>query len=248
VADAPSDATTRAVQAAVAVDVASEIRDGFKRVAPGDVQAAMPSLIALVAQVTRKYGAALSTHAVRDYAAARAAAGVRGGFRPVPAEPAPLPQVSAMTGWATRDLRVVTPPNAPVPPSEEVIQAAERDLVAGAERLVLNQARLTTVENVQRDREARGWAREVRPECCYFCALMASRGAVYKSADTAGRDANQRFTGSGRFKFHNNCHCTAVPVFGTYELSDTAKAAAAAYKNRGKGDPMNAYRKIWEAR
>jgi hypothetical protein len=239
------------VQAAVAAEVASELRDGFKRVAPGDVQAAMPSLIALVAQVTRKYGAALSTHAVRDYVAARAAAGVRGGFRPVPADPAPLPQVSAMTGWATRDLRVVEPqtaPTTPVPPSEEVIQAAERDLVAGAERLVLNQARLTTVENVQRDREARGWAREVRPECCYFCALMASRGAVYKSADTAGRDANQRFTGTGRFKFHNNCSCVAVPIFGTYELSDTAKAAAAAYKNRGKGDPMNAYRKVWEAR
>ena len=48
---------------------------------------------------------------------------------------------------------------------------------------------------------------------------MATRGAVYKSAGTAGQDANSRFTGDGEAKFHNNCHCTISPVFGAFEPS-----------------------------
>jgi hypothetical protein len=71
--------------------------------------------------------------------------------------------------------------------------------------------------------QARAWARETRGDCCYFCALMAARGAVYKSEGAAGGDANARFTGEGAFKFHNNCHCVAVPVFGVYEKPADAR-------------------------
>ena len=239
------------MQTAVAVEVASEIRSGFARVAPGDVRAAMPSLIALVAEVTRKYGAALSTHAVRDYMAARTAAGVRGGFRPTPADPAPLPQVSAMTGWATRDLRVIEPRTAPTaplpPPSEEVIQAAERDLVAGAEKLTLNAARNTVAQNVERDRQAVGWYFATDADPCYWCALIASRSIVFQH--DSFEISNKQFVGKGRAKVHNNCRCNLAPAFSrSMTLPDINQRALEVYKARGEGDALNAFRKAWEAR
>jgi len=47
--------------------------------------------------------------------------------------------------------------------------------------------------------------------------MMSIRGAAYSSERSAGAAANAKFVGTGNFKFHNNCHCTVVPVFGAYE-------------------------------
>lgn len=41
---------------------------------------------------------------------------------------------------------------------------------------------------------------------CPFCAMLASRGAVYASERTA--------LGETKNHYHNNCNCEAVPVFG----------------------------------
>lgn len=51
------------------------------------------------------------------------------------------------------------------------------------------------------------FARVVHPSKngpCGFCAMLASRGPVYKSSQTAGQPAN---------RFHHSCRCTVVPVF-----------------------------------
>lgn len=51
------------------------------------------------------------------------------------------------------------------------------------------------------------FARVVHPSKngpCGFCAMLASRGPVYKSSRTAGQTAN---------RFHHSCRCTVVPVF-----------------------------------
>lgn len=231
--------------------MAAEVRGGFSGLVPGNIRAAdLQALVALVAQVARKYGAALSTQAVRDYMAARAAAGVRGSFRPVPADPAPLPQVQSLVGWATRDLRkpvLPASPTAPVPPSEEVVQAAERDLVAGAEKLTLNAARNTVAENVERDRKAVGWYFATDADPCYWCALIASRGIVFQHDSFEA--SNRQFVGKGRAKVHNGCGCNVEPAFDRQmTLPDTCQQALAVYKNRGKGDALNAFRKAWENR
>ena len=63
------------------------------------------------------------------------------------------------------------------------------------------------------DEEAVGWVRIARPGACWWCAMLASRGAVYRSAATAGRRVNKRFVGDGMFKFHNHCQCVARPIF-----------------------------------
>lgn len=51
------------------------------------------------------------------------------------------------------------------------------------------------------------WARVVRPSengPCGFCAMLASRGPVYRSSKAAGL---------GVRSFHDNCRCEIVPVF-----------------------------------
>lgn len=51
------------------------------------------------------------------------------------------------------------------------------------------------------------WARVVTPSKngpCGFCAMLASRGPVYKTSKTAGVGVN---------RFHNNCRCVCVGVY-----------------------------------
>jgi hypothetical protein len=67
------------------------------------------------------------------------------------------------------------------------------------QRTVFDGARSTTVANVRNEEGAR-WARYASANACEFCALMAIRGAVYGSEETAGA------------QYHDNCHCLAVEV------------------------------------
>ncbi|MFJ7275314.1 hypothetical protein [Kitasatospora sp. NPDC098663] len=60
---------------------------------------------------------------------------------------------------------------------------------------------------LQDDPGAIGYYRKTDASPCYFCALMAGRGAVYKSKRTAA------------FGAHPHCHCQAVPIFSRrYQL------------------------------
>jgi hypothetical protein len=103
-----------------------------------------------------------------------------------------------------------------------------------ASRIVLTGARDTTIEAVKADPEAVGWYRLTDSRPCAFCALLASRGAVYKSEQTAG------------FEAHNDCGCTPAPAFSRgVVLPEISRTALEVYKRRGDGDPMAAFRKEW---
>lgn len=68
-------------------------------------------------------------------------------------------------------------------------------------RQILNGGRGCIVSTVQRDDHAEGWARVTDGTPCSFCALLATRGGVYKSE------------GSGGFSAHRKCACTAEPIY-----------------------------------
>jgi hypothetical protein len=73
-------------------------------------------------------------------------------------------------------------------------------LLSGSlQRSVFDGARDTTIRNV-RDTGAR-WAVEADPGCCDYCQMIAARGAVYVSRDSAE---------SAIQGFHDNCKCVAV--------------------------------------
>lgn len=71
---------------------------------------------------------------------------------------------------------------------------------AAAMRHALNGGRDTTLRTVQADPQAAGWARVTSAKPCAFCAMLASRGPVYR----------QRSAG---FKAHDRCGCGAEPIY-----------------------------------
>lgn len=80
-----------------------------------------------------------------------------------------------------------------------------------AVKVVADGGRQAVEQMVDLDEEAIGFARKCDSKPCYFCAMLASRGAVYKK--DSFELANSRFRGEGVAKTHDNCQCTLRPVY-----------------------------------
>ena len=108
---------------------------------------------------------------------------------------------------------------------------------AAATRHVLNGGREFIGGAVAQDSRALGWIRVTSGNPCAFCALLASRGPVY-GASTAG------------FQAHDACGCVAEPVYSRdTEWPGRAREWADLYAEaaRGQRDPLNAFRRAYEA-
>lgn len=70
-----------------------------------------------------------------------------------------------------------------------------------------------------KQRKAIGWARVTDDAPCYFCAILASKGAVYLSKD-AFKSTDAKYEGKGTAKVHDHCACTMRPVFSTSDRWD----------------------------
>ncbi len=121
--------------------------------------------------------------------------------------------------------------------------AADRDAQMGGRDLLEASSRA--------DRAVIGWARVTDADPCWFCAMLASRGAVYRNFWTArysGRASRRKAaaptapagwedwspeqlaeweTSKGLNRFHDHCHCTLVPV---YSRTDWVPEAARQYR------------------
>lgn len=97
------------------------------------------------------------------------------------------------------------------PPPEQVMERARVQIAGAVARHATNGGRAAVDEFVKADRVALGYIRVTREGCCYFCAVLASRGAVYKEGSFAQSDP--RFEGPGDHKVHDHCHCTMRPVY-----------------------------------
>jgi hypothetical protein len=104
--------------------------------------------------------------------------------------------------------------------------------LGAATRHILDGGRDTTWGAIQRDRTAVGWQRVSDGSPCAFCAMLVSRGAVYKSGATAGDESQ------GGTKFHDGCACRAVPLFRRDEdlgaFGDQASKFRELYESGGK--------------
>ncbi|MER6314615.1 hypothetical protein ABT237_12710 [Streptomyces sp. NPDC001581] len=93
-------------------------------------------------------------------------------------------------------------------------QAGAQQAAASA-RVAMNGARSSTWTHMRRDRRSLGYVRLSRTGTpCGWCAMLISRGPVYKSRASATFDDGDRY--------HDNCHCYAMPVWswGQYESSE----------------------------
>jgi hypothetical protein len=77
---------------------------------------------------------------------------------------------------------------------------------AAAGRVAKNGGRSELWNTMQRDKRALAWARvSTTGTPCGFCAMLISRGAVYKTAESAMFNEGDLY--------HDNCNCIAVPIF-----------------------------------
>lgn len=207
---------------------------GLRRlINPVRLQESVPLWMTAVRALVDQYGAASATVASDSYSRQRTASGADGRFDPSPSEPLPDEQVEASLRWAVKDLWRETDE----PFGVRLAQTQTR-AEAVVQKLVADQGRATIRQAVQRDRGAVGYARAVALGGCAFCKLMAARGAVYKTARTAGRDADAQFSGDESVvKFHDNCHCAIIPVFRgqQFELSPHAAEWDRLYREYAQG-------------
>jgi len=87
----------------------------------------------------------------------------------------------------------------------EVSGAVSRDVLAGG--------RDTIFAEQQRDQRARGVARITGAAPCAFCAMLASRGPVYLSAESAGQKDGQMM------QWHTHCDCSIEVAYEGYEMN-----------------------------
>lgn len=91
-------------------------------------------------------------------------------------------------------------------------------VLAGAgQRHIANSARDSIRHNTALDSQAYGYARKPADGCCEFCAMLSTR--VYSDKQTAlivSGGARGRLRGPQKVgdKYHDNCRCATVPVFG----------------------------------
>ncbi|MFE5570526.1 hypothetical protein ACFQ68_36420 [Amycolatopsis japonica] len=96
------------------------------------------------------------------------------------------------------------------------------------------------------DPAARGWLRVTDGDPCWWCAMLASRGAVYLSRESACT------RGGTEDEYHNGCGCQPEPFFHMPMLPDTTREFAALWTDATQGlsgkDARLAFRRAYEAR
>lgn len=94
----------------------------------------------------------------------------------------------------------------------QAMKRAEVRAIGAAGRLVLAGGRETVTETALQDDEVVGVARATDGSPCAFCAMLATRGPVYKRRTVGGSD--RAFVGTrSRIKVHDHCGCQPEEVF-----------------------------------
>lgn len=138
-------------------------------------------------------------------------------------------------------------------PLDQALKTAQVRASGEAARLAMQGHRRMLADALNADFGANpppvGYARVTSAKPCAFCAMLASRGPVYRSE------------GSGGFRAHGHCACTVEPVFRRdaawpgrarefHDLWNQAQreARAAGELRRGTGnDALNAFRRALNA-
>lgn len=104
----------------------------------------------------------------------------------------------------------------------------ETTLTGATQRLVLAGDRETTNATIDASDVIVGYRRVTGGSPCAFCAMLASRGAVYKSERSATRvvGVSGRARGSRQIgnEYHDHCRCSVLPL---YEHEDEPSSVVA---------------------
>lgn len=162
-----------------------------------DVADSVPSAVAVrefLPELVDVYAPLSAEVAASFYDDARAAANAPGSFLADLAPARSVDKLQHMISWAVAPLFRETP---------DPVLGLSR-LSGGTQLEIADSARDTIDLNITADEKGRPrFARHASANACSFCRLMATRGAVFRTAASAG---------SGH-AYHSHCHCVAYPVF-----------------------------------
>ena len=125
-------------------------------------------------------------------------------------------------------------------------------VAAAMMRHVIDGSRQQVLSDAKADKVALGYMRVMKStDPCFFCAMLASRGPVYKGESF--ENSNSLFTGDGPAKAHDHCACTLEPVFSRdTEWTPGAREAeeiwGASTSGKSGRRAMNAFRTAWNNR
>lgn len=132
---------------------------------------------------------------------------------------------------------------------QQIIEQAIKDAMGASIRYVTTAGHDQIKDNVQADPVALGWVRTTKPGSCHFCAMLASRGAVYKKDSFALSDP--LFDGPGEHKVHDNCGCGLRPVYTEGDplpdrVAELDEMWAESQRQRKPGESaLNAFRRLY---
>ncbi|MFB4265310.1 hypothetical protein [Nonomuraea sp. GTA35] len=225
-----------ALRAGVSRDVMALLRDLFDT---GNADRTWPAIQSMLATMARQQHATSATLANAYYEQARVEADAPGFYLPItPADLAKeLLKVALDATGIAAFKRAISLGRSP----EEALQIASVMLSGSVSRLALSGGRDAILGNVREDRQAIGWARITDKDPCAFCAMLASRGPVFRSRQTAS------------FQAHDHCACMPVPAWNRDEAwlqhsRDLYEQWQKATEGHSGADARRAWRHHWDSR
>jgi hypothetical protein len=128
---------------------------------------------------------------------------------------------------------------------DTALRKAQRRVSGAAYRLTANGGRETIQRTIQRDRAAMGWARVSDGNPCSFCAMLVSRGAVFRDSSGLISERDELY--------HDGCGCSLQPVYTPDDpvsalTVESQRVWAEATEGLYGREAMNAFRRAWAAR
>lgn len=236
----------RRTQALLAAQMARQVLQVWRELMnPANVDATWPAVRAALMPIVRQARTQSAMLARAAYTDARRGAGVPdGSFDP----PGPL-QLAIHRLEASLDVtgpvefkKAIAAGKTP----QQAMDAAAVRMVGSTQYLALEGGRSVMKRSIEADERATGYARITDNDPCAWCAMLASRGPVYKSAKTAG-DPRQ-----GGDRYHDHCGCQAWPAFTLDEpFVGVAEKLYGQWLDvtRGTGgrNAVNTWRRWWES-
>lgn len=133
---------------------------------------------------------------------------------------------------------------------KQLMEEAFARVAASAARYVTTAGHDQIYSNVESDKVATGWYRTTKAGCCHFCAMLASRGVVYK--EDSFKESDPRFIGPGNQKVHDSCGCGLRPFYGSEDPPDRTQEYEDLWidsqrKRKPDETAINAFRRIYGA-
>lgn len=236
----------RRTQALLAAQMARQVLRVWRELMnPAKADASWPAVRAALIPIVQQARAQSAVLAGAAYMEARRAAGVPdGSFDPEGPLQLAIDRLEAsldVTG-PVEFKKAIAAGKSP----QQAMDAAAVRMVGSTQYLALEGGRSVMKQSVASDEMATGWSRVTDNDPCAWCAMLASRGPVYKSAKTAG-DPRQ-----GGNTYHDHCGCQAWPAFTLDEpfvglaenLYDDWRRVT---RGTGGRDAVNAFRRWWES-